>query len=203
MTAGIATTIDGLVVEPDAIDAAKHRVAVSSLNPKDKDDFAAFAETYAQRPDMLVGKTVRTIINQQKSYEVGVRMAEQAREQDEKHERLMATLITPTVPSYSESGRSIHMLFTLRNKSSKVIKSFIAAIEIHDKATGKRIGLAELRITRTVPARSSLTFAYPMRYVRFGEDAGTMRLAQGKRKAIALDFETITYADGQSVGGDD
>ncbi|MEO6912902.1 MAG: hypothetical protein ABI182_02630 [Candidatus Baltobacteraceae bacterium] len=142
------------MIDRSNLSDARHRVTASSLDQLDEDEFTAFIETYAQRPEMLNGETVRTIINQQKSYEVGVRMAAQAREQDQRHERLMARLIQPTVPGYTESGRTIHLIFELKNKSPKTIRHLIAAIEVDDRVTHNRIALSELRIARTIPGES-------------------------------------------------
>lgn len=114
----------------------------------------------------------------------------------------MARLIDATVPRTRESDRSIVLLLRLRNKAPKAVKAIDAGVEVRD-AHGKRIGLSEIHVARAVGAHGEAAFWYPMRYVRFSEDAGSMRLAQGKPKTVDLEVTEIRYADGSDAGYDD
>ena len=136
------------------------------------------------------------------AYAVGQRLAAQDREQQAEHRAQMARLISSTVTKTRDADRTISLLVRLQNKSAKAIKSLDAGLEVHN-ASGKRIGLAEITIAREIAPHSNATFWYPMRYVRFGEDTGTMRLAAGKPKTVQMDVTEIKYADGSDAGYDD
>lgn len=114
----------------------------------------------------------------------------------------MARLIDANVPQTRDADRTISLYVHLHNRSAKPIRSLEAGLEVHDSA-GKRIGLTEIGIEKPIAAHGTLAFWYPVRYVRFSEDAGTMRLAAGKPKTIQMDVTEIKYADGTDAGYDD
>lgn len=114
----------------------------------------------------------------------------------------MARLIDAQVLDTRDAGRVISLYTRLSNKSAKTIASLDAGITVYD-ASGRRIGLTEIHLPRTVPPRAGVAFWYPMRYLRFSEDAGTMRLAAGKPKHVEIDVTEIKYADGSDAGYDD
>lgn len=143
-----------------------------------------------------------TPANAQAAYAVGQRLAAQDRERTAEHRAQMARLIHAAIPKTHDAERTISLYLRLQNLGAKPIRSLDAGLEVHD-ASGKRIGLAEIDIDKTIPPHSTLAFWYPMRYVRFGEDAGTMRLAAGKRKTVHIDVTEIKYADGTDAGYDD
>ena len=114
----------------------------------------------------------------------------------------MARLIDSSVTKTRDADRTISLLVRLHNKSGKTIEALDAGLEVHD-ASGTRIGLAEISIAHPLAAHATAAFWYPMRYVRFGEDTGTMRLAAGKPKHVQMDVTEIKYADGTDAGYDD
>jgi hypothetical protein len=114
----------------------------------------------------------------------------------------MARLISVTVSRTRDTDRTISLLLTLRNRSAKTIRSLDAGLEVHD-TSGRRIGLTELRLSKPIPSHGTVTFWYSLRYLRFDEDAGTMRLAAGKPKTARVDVTEIKYADGTDAGYDD
>lgn len=114
----------------------------------------------------------------------------------------MAKRIDAHVLHAREIDRTISLLVQLHNKSAKSVTSLDSGIFVYD-LSGKRIGMTETHLAKSIPPHTTLTFWYPMRYLRFGEDAGTMRLAEGKPKRIRLDVTEIKYADGSDAGYDD
>lgn len=136
------------------------------------------------------------------AYAVGQRLAAQDREQRVEHREEMARLIDSTITKTRDEDRTISLFVRLQNKSAKPIESLDAGLEVHD-AAGTRIGLAEISVARPIGPHASAAFWYPMRYVRFGEDTGTMRLAAGKPKTVQMDVTEIKYADGSDAGYDD
>lgn len=138
----------------------------------------------------------------QEAYAVGQRLAAQDRADTAKHRAEMAHLIDASVPRTRDVDRTISLYVRLHNRSAKTIRSMEAGLEVHDSG-GKRIGLTEIGIEKPIAAHGTLAFWYPVRYVRFSDDAGTMRLAAGKPKTVHMDVTEIKYADGTDAGYDD
>lgn len=136
------------------------------------------------------------------AYEVGQRLAAQDRARTAEHRAQIARLISAAAPSIREADRTISLYVRLQNLSAKRIRSVEAGLEVHD-ARGSRIGLTEIAIDKPIVAHGTVAFWYPLRYLRFGEDAGTMRLAAGKPKSVRVDVTEIKYADGTDAGYDD
>ena len=141
--------------------------------------------------------------NKAKAYAVGLQLAAQDRAADKAHRAEMARLIDAAVLRTREQDRTLSLLLRLHNKSAKAVRSIGAGLEVRDPA-GKRLGLAEIddAPVRIAP-HATVTAWEPIRYVRFGEDAGTMRLAAGKPKRIDLQIIELKYADGTDAGYDD
>lgn len=144
-----------------------------------------------------------TEANKKQAYAVGRRLAAQDRADEAAHRAQMDRLIAVSVLSVRDEDRQTDLLVSLRNKTSKTIRAFDAGLEVRSAPNGRRIGLAEIHLNRTVRGRGSDSVWIPLRYVRFGEDAGTMRLARGKAKRTLLEVTEITYADGSDAGYDD
>lgn len=136
------------------------------------------------------------------AYAVGQRLAAQDRAQNAAHRAEIASLIDATVSQSREANRTISLYVRLHNRSPKTIRDLEAGLEVHDRH-GKRIGLTEIAIEKPIAAHGTLAFWYPLRYLRFGEDAGTMRMAAGKPKTISMDVTEIKYTDGTDAGYDD
>jgi hypothetical protein len=185
-------------VGPDVRQAARE-VRLSDLPASDKD---AFAAAVALRPTTLAGKTVRQVINEQKTYELGLRLAAQARAADARHRLAMARIVDIGVTSYRDRERALELMLRVRNKSSKTIRRLDAGIEVAD-ASHTRIGLAEFSVSPSIPPHATAELSVPVAYLRFGEDAGLLVLAAGKPKTITLDVKEIKFADGTDAGYDD
>ncbi len=134
---------------------------------------------------------------------VAQKMAAQDRTDTLAKRQAMARLIDARVVRTADDDRSFSFQLQLKNKSSKPIKTIGAGLEVHD-AAGKRIGLMEIDDAPIrIAANGTLTTWLHEPYVRFGENAGTMRLAQGKAKRIAVNIIEIKYTDGSDAGYDD
>lgn len=141
--------------------------------------------------------------NKAKAYAVGLQLAAQDRAADKAHRAEMARLIGARVVRSHEQDRTLSLLLRLQNKSAKAIREIGAGLEVRDPS-GKRLGLAEIDDARVgIPPHRSVSVWLPIRYVRFGEDAGTMRLAAGKPKQFDLQIVELRYADGSDAGYDD
>lgn len=136
------------------------------------------------------------------AYLVGERLAAQDRAARAEHRAQMGRLIDADVSQTRDADRTISLFVRLQNKSGKAIRALDAGIEVHDPK-GARIGLTELHLEKSIPAHANVAFWYPLRYVRFSEDAGTMRLAAGKPKIVYMEVTEIRYADGSDAGYDD
>ena len=114
----------------------------------------------------------------------------------------MARLVDARITRVRDADRSISFLVRVRNRTAKAITAMDAGLEVHD-LRGNRLGMTEMHLNRPIAPHASAAFWYPMGYVRFSEDAGTMRLAEGKPKTAEIEIEEITYADGSDAGYDD
>lgn len=156
----------------------------------------ACAQSSPRRQNVLTRAQARA------AYAVGERLAAQDRARSAERRAATARVIGASVTRVHEAGRTIALLLHVRNKTIKTIRSFVAGVEVWD-AAGKRIGLTEIRVQQRIAPHGARSFWYPLRYLRFGEDAGTMRLAARKRKRIALQVVAVTYTDGTRVGPGD
>lgn len=159
---------------------------------------ARHAEAAATPPPAVLSKA-----NKAKAYAVGLQLAAQDRAAAKEHRAEMARLIDAVLVRTREQDRTLWLLLRLRNKSAKAVRSIGAGLEVHDPA-GKRLGLAEIDDAAVhIGPHATVSVWEPVRYVRFGEDAGTMRLAAGKPKRIDLQIIELKYADGSDAGYDD
>lgn len=198
-----ASSIDGTIVHDADLAAVTAAVNASGLLQLDKNRFAAFLDDHAGHPNAYEGKTVREVINLQISYEVGLRLAAQARADDEKHRAEIAGLITPKIALAQERERSLVLHLDLLNLTAKPIKSIELSLEFDNPKTGARIGITEVALVRNIPGKGRIAFDYPMRYLRFGEDTGAMVAARGTPKKLIAQVTEIKYADGSDAGFDD
>lgn len=144
-----------------------------------------------------------TAANKARAYEVGRRLAAQDRAAEQARRAEMDRLIEASVLQIHDADRETSLLVHLHNKSAKAIRALDGALEVHLLANGRRVGLAELHLNRTISGNAIASFWVPLRYVRFGEDTASMRLAQGKPKRATLEVTEIKYADGSDAGYDD
>lgn len=178
------------------------QVRTSTLPSRDKAAFATFLFDNAKRPEAYEGKTVRGVINAERAHELGTRLERQDRESDAKRRASMAQFITLRVPSIRDIDGGVALQIDATNRSENPIDGFEAGLQVDDKATQHRIGLAELHIVHRLPAHAHASFTYPMRYVRFGEDTGSMRLARGKAKVVHLDPYAVHFTGFKSKDED-
>lgn len=146
---------------------------------------------------------ILTEANRAKIAEVARKLEAQDRTMRQAHRREIDRLIDASVLQVQDGDRETSLLLHIRNKSGKAIRAFDAGLEMRLLASHRRIGLTELHLTRAVPAGAEATFWVPLRYVRFGEDTASMRLAQGKSKRADVEVTEIKYVDGSDAGYDD
>lgn len=182
-----------------AISAA---VRDSTMSGGDKDAFATFLFDNAKRPEAFEGKTVREVIAAQRAHDVGVRLEREDRASTRARRAAMARVIALSIARVTDAQNSVILNIGISNRSSETITGFDAGLEVDDKGTRRRVGLAELHIERRVPPHSRASFAYPMRYVRFGEDTGSMRLERGRPKAATLDPTGVRFGSGRGADTD-
>lgn len=166
----------------------------SSLKPAEKREFETFVRSNEQRQEAYEGKTVREVINAELAFETGKRLEREDRANDAARRAAMAQLIALNVVKVSDRERGIELVIDGANRTEKPIVGFDAGLEIDDAASHKRIGLAELHVMQALNPKSRAKFTYPMRFVRFGEDTGTMRLAAGRPKVARLDVFGVRFA---------
>ena len=102
----------------------------------------------------------------------------------------------------SENEEGIVLRVTIANLTAKTIAGIDAGVQVVDVRGGRRIGLQELHVDRTVRPHVRMTLVEPRRYATFGEDAGSMRLALGRPKRVWIDVLGVRYA-GQHEGDAD
>lgn len=180
-------------VTPGNASAVASEVRTSTLPRADKAAFAAFLFDTAKRPQSYDGKTVRGVINAERAHEVGTRLERQDRESDKLRRATMSHVIVLRTPGIRDVEGGIVLQIDAANKTARAIDGFDAGLEVDDKATRHRLGLAELHISHDLAPHAHAVFTYPMRYVRFGEDTASMRLAQGRAKTARLDPLTVRF----------
>jgi hypothetical protein len=144
-----------------------------------------------------------TAANKAIAAEVGRKLARQDRAVEAAHRAQMDRLVDASVLRIRDGDRDTAFLLRVSNKSYKPIRSFDAGLEVRLVSNGERIGLTELHVDRDIPPNGQVKFSVPLRYVRFGEDTATMRLAEGKAKRAWVEVTEIRYADGSDAGYDD
>jgi hypothetical protein len=144
-----------------------------------------------------------TAENKAKAAEVGRKLAAQDRAAEAAHRAQMDRLIDASIVQLRDSDRETTLLVHILNRSNKTISALDAGLEVHLVSNGKRVGLTEVHMSRVIPANGDVTFPVPLRYVRFGEDTASMRLAQGKAKHAEIEVTEIRYTDGTDAGYDD
>lgn len=141
--------------------------------------------------------------NKAKATEVARKLVEQDRASVAAHRAEMDRLIDATVLRISDGDREISLRLRVQNKTNKAITAFDAGLKVYLSQNGRRVGLTELHSSQNVAPQSAVTFTVPIRYVRFGEDTGSMRLAQGQLKNPQVEVTEINYTDGSDAGYDD
>ena len=168
----------------------------------DKTAFKKMVAQHQKTPRDLQGKTVREMILEEHAYGVGLRLASQERANEAAHDRAIGELMTLDVRSHREAEHQITLTMSIANKTAKTIASLDCGIEVHDNK-GVRIGMAEFDFDQTVKPHQSVTFDHAIRYLTFGPDAGSMRLAYLQPKTVSVDVKKIHYKDGSERGYDD
>jgi hypothetical protein len=177
-------------------------VVESSMPAADKTAYKKMVAQHQKTPRDLQGKTVREMILEEHAYDVGLRLGKQERANEAAHLRAIGELMTLDVRSHREAERQITLTLRVANKTAKTIASLDCGIEVHDRK-GDRIGMAEFDFDRAVRPHETVTFDHAIRYVTFGPDAGSMRLAYQQPKTVSVDVKKIHYKDGSERGYDD
>jgi len=160
--------------------------------------FAAALSACSHQPSKAILDPAKAKI----AYTVGERLAAEDRAQQAEHREEMSRLIDARAIKTHDEDRTVSFFMQIRNKSTKAIASLDSGIFVYD-AAGRRIGMSEFHLAKPIAPHAVIAFWYPMRYVRFSEDAGTMRLAAGKPKRTQLEVTEIKFADGTDAGYDD
>ena len=197
-----ARTLDTMQIYAKNVAGVSQRVAQSALPQTDKLAFAAMIDQHRAKLSVLDGKTVRDIINQERAYEVGLLLGAQERANDLKHEKLIVGIMSLAVIGHRDEDHRIVLTLRVQNKTAKTMRRFDSGIEVHD-TKGTRLGIAEFETQSTIAPHQTAAITIAIPYLRFGEDAGSMRLAAGKAKSIDLDVKEIKYTDGTDAGYDD
>ena len=132
---------------------------------------------------------ILTKANRDKTHALALALMAQDRANDAKHR--------------ADMDRTLSLLLRLHNETAKTIKAIGAGLEVDDPH-GKRLGLAEVDgASIHIEPHGTVSLWLPIRYVRFGEDTGTVRMAAGQPKHIRLSVTEIKYTDGTDAGYDD
>lgn len=158
---------------------------------------AALAACSHEAPNALLDPAKAKI-----AYAVGARLAAEDRTAQAEHREEMSRLIGARATKTRDRDRTISFLIQLQNKSAKTIASLDSGLFVYG-SSGRRIGMTEFHLFKRIRPHDVVAFWYPMRYVRFSEDAGTMRLAADKPKRVQLEVTEIKYVDGSDAGYDD
>ncbi|MFN2528108.1 MAG: hypothetical protein ABR584_05265 [Candidatus Baltobacteraceae bacterium] len=177
-------------------------VVESTMPPGDKAAFTAMVAQHKKTPQDLNGKTVREMILEEQAYGVGQRLATQEQRNEAAHDREIGNLMLLEVRSHREEEHQIILSLRVQNKTAKTIASLDCGIEAHDRK-GARVGMAEFDFDRHIPAHQTVTFDHAIKYVTFGPDAGTMRMAYLLPKTVAVDVKKVHFTDGSEAGYDD
>ncbi|MDP9111530.1 MAG: hypothetical protein M3M96_07860 [Candidatus Eremiobacteraeota bacterium] len=178
------------------------RVVESTMPPNDKAAFTEMVSQHHKTPQDLNGKTVREMILEEQAYHVGQRLAKQEQAGEAAHDRAIGKLMTLDVRSHHEQEHQITLTLRIENKTAKTIKSLDCGIEVHDRK-GARVGMAEFDFDRSIAPHQTVTFDHAIKYVTFGPDAGTMRIAYLQPKTVAIDLKKVHFTDGSEAGYDD
>lgn len=198
----VSVGVEDLTVTASNAQAVMTRIAASHMEPMDKDRFAAFVETHQKSPGAYDGKTVRQIINLQEAYEIGLRMTAQTEIDDRRHRSELAKLMQARVDRTREADRMVELTLSIANTSVKTVKSLEFGLFVMG-SDGKRIAMTEFRTGEPIAPHGTRTITVPMRYVRFGADAGAMVEAAGRPKTYSVVVKEIKYTDGTDAGYDD
>ena len=127
-------------------------------------------------------------------------MAAQARQADARLRAKMAKLVRVRVLSSRDLGQGIALVFEITNRSAKPLTQIGGAMEVRRVGHSARIGLIELHLKITVTPHARVRIERDMWYLRFGEDAETMRAAARAPKRFTITIRQLVYADGTKVG---
>jgi hypothetical protein len=147
----------------------------------------------------------QTVSRQQQATAAAVarKLVEQDRIAEAAHRAEISRLIDATALQIRDADRHVLFVLQIKNKTNRAISALDAGLQVNLESNGKRVGLTELHIKRIIAPQRSVTFSVPLRYVRFGEDTASMRLAEGKPKRAQIEVTEIKYADGSDAGYDD
>lgn len=133
---------------------------------------------------------------------VGARLAEQDRENTERHRKALARLMRIDHVVVNEADRTMTLRFVAHNLSAKTVRRIEAGFEV-DGDHNARIAGTEFHEPISIAPHGATPFTLAIPYTAFGSGTGPMRESLGKPQHYVLDVNEIKYADGSDAGYDD
>jgi hypothetical protein len=189
-------------VSPANLKSVSAQVAQSHIAPGDKLLYGLMVAQHLKRPAELQGKTVAEMVSEERAYQMGQDLVRQARMRD--YNRLVAIKKLVDVEVVARHDQEFRTTLRLRihNKTARAIEGVDTGILIYNPA-GQRIGMTEIEAEHDVDPHGTATFPVVLPYLKFGENAGVMRLAAGKPKRVDLLLKIVKFADGTESGTDE
>jgi len=191
-----------VAVSPGSLAQVTKRVAASHISPADKAAFEAMVLQHRAKPQALDGKSVGEMINEERAYTVALQMVSQARQRESARRDAMARIVDVRVTNHRDEPLRTTLTFAVQNKTAKAIEGIELGMLVYD-ARGVRVGMGYPDLEHGVGPHGAQTFEIPVSYLKFGEDAGAMRLAAGKPKTISLQIKVVKYKDGTESGSEE
>lgn len=191
-----------LTVSPGNLRSVSAQVAQSHIAPGDKLLYGLMVAQHVKRPVELQGKSVAEMVSEERAYQMGQDLVRQARRRD--YNRLVAIkkLVDVEVVGRRDEDLRTTLHLRIRNKTARALEGVDTGILIYNPK-GQRIGMTEIEAEHDVAPYGTVIFPVVLPYLKFGENAGVMRLAAGKPKRVDLLVKIVKFADGTEAGTDE
>lgn len=133
---------------------------------------------------------------------MGQDLVRQARERDYNRQVAIKKLVDLDVVGRRDEEFRTTLQLRIHNKTARKIEGVDTGVFVYD-LKGRRIGMTEIEAEHGLAAHATGTFPVVIPYLRFGENAGVMRLAAGRPKRVDLLPKIVKYADGTEAGTDE
>ena len=194
--------IYAVTVSSNSLDRVAKDVNASHIAPGDKVAFAAMVSQHRSKPQALDGKAVGEMINEERAYQMGLQMVVQSRQREDARRKAMGKLVDVKVISERDESLRTTLTFVVQNKTAKPIEGIETGMYVYN-LKGARVGMGDLDIEHDIPPGATQRFPMRLSYLKFGEDAGSMRINAGKPKTINLKIKVVKYKDGTEAGSDE